>query len=185
MTTHWCIVEGGYNGFSYADISAAIGIRKASIHHYFPTKAALVSMLLDRYRRQAEVGLNSLREQFPSPADQLRSYLNYWQTCIRDASPSLCVCAMLGGEMQMLPEEVASRVSAHLYSLARWFTSVLQAGVEQDVFRLNKRPEETQNADGIGPWGNALCEGFQRSWTVHHNRRPSDRQTAGTGLQEN
>ncbi|CAN7500946.1 TetR/AcrR family transcriptional regulator [Mesorhizobium sp. LjRoot246] len=136
------IVAGGYNGFSYADISAAIGIRKASIHHHFPTKAELVSVLVDRYRQQAETGLDSLRGQFSSPAEQLQSYLNYWRTCIRDASPSFCVCAMLAGEMQMLPEEVASRVRAHFHSLAGWLTSVLRAGVEQGLFRLNNRPEE-------------------------------------------
>jgi TetR/AcrR family transcriptional repressor of nem operon len=136
------IVEGGYNGFSYADISAAIGIRKASIHHHFPTKAELVSVLVDRYRQQAEVGLKSLQEQFPSPAVQLQSYVNFWQTCIRDASLPFCVCAMLASEMQMLPEEVASRVRAHFHSLARWLTSVLEAGVEQDLFRLDRRPEQ-------------------------------------------
>jgi TetR/AcrR family transcriptional repressor of nem operon len=136
------IVAGGYNGFSYADISAAIGIRKASIHHHFPTKAELVSVLVDRYRRQAEAGLESLRGELSSPAEQLQSYLNYWRTCIRDASPSFCVCAMLAGEMQMLPEEVASRVRAHFQSLAGWLTSVLRAGVEQHLFRLNNRPEE-------------------------------------------
>ncbi|TJV25577.1 MAG: TetR/AcrR family transcriptional regulator [Mesorhizobium sp.] len=136
------IVAGGYNGFSYADISAAIGIRKASIHHHFPTKAELVSVLVDRYRRQAEVGLESLRGELSSPTEQLQSYLNYWRTCIRDASPSFCVCAMLAGEMQMLPEEVASRVRAHFQNLAEWLTSVLRAGMEQDLFRLNNRPEE-------------------------------------------
>ena len=136
------IVAGGYNGFSYADISAAIGIRKASIHHHFPTKAELVAVLVDRYRRQAEAGLKSLREQFSSPAEQLQSYSEFWQTCIRDASQSFCVCAILAGEMQMLPEEVASRVRAHFDNLAKWLTSVLQAGVEQDVFRLNKRPAD-------------------------------------------
>lgn len=136
------IVAGGYNGFSYADISAAIGIRKASIHHHFPTKAELVSVLVDRYRRQAEAGLESLRGELSSPAEQLQSYLNYWRTCIRDASPSFCVCAMLAGEMQMLPEEVASRVRAHFQNLAEWLTSVLRAGMEQDLFRLNNRPEE-------------------------------------------
>ncbi|RWO64229.1 MAG: TetR/AcrR family transcriptional regulator [Mesorhizobium sp.] len=136
------IVAGGYNGFSYADISAAIGIRKASVHHHFPTKAELVSVLVDRYRRQAEVGLESLRGELSSPAEQLQSYLNYWRTCIRDASPSFCVCAMLAGEMQMLPEEVASRVRAHFQNLAEWLTSVLRAGMEQDLFRLNNRPEE-------------------------------------------
>lgn len=136
------IVTGGYNGFSYADISAAIGIRKASIHHHFPTKAELVSALVDRYRHQAEAGLKSLREQVSNPAEQLQSYMNYWQSCIRDASLPFCVCAMLASEMQMLPEGVASRVRAHFHGLAGWLTSVLQAGVEQDLFRLDNRPEE-------------------------------------------
>ncbi|MBX4997333.1 TetR/AcrR family transcriptional regulator [Rhizobium lentis] len=136
------IVAGGYNGFSYADISAAIGIRKASIHHHFPTKAELVTVLVDRYRKQADAGLQSLREQAANPADQLQFYVNYWHTCIRDASQPFCVCAMLASEMQMLPEEVASRVRAHFQSLAAWLSSVLQAGVEQGVFRLDKRPEE-------------------------------------------
>ena len=40
------VVAGGYNGFSYADISDAIGIRKPSIHHHFPTKAELVRVLV-------------------------------------------------------------------------------------------------------------------------------------------
>ncbi|PDS74652.1 TetR/AcrR family transcriptional regulator [Rhizobium sp. L43] len=136
------IVAGGYNGFSYADISLAIGIRKASIHHHFPTKAELVSVLVDRYRKQAEAGLQSLREQAASPADQLQFYVNYWHTCIRDASQPFCLCAMLASEMQMLPEEVASRVRAHFQSLAAWLTSVLQAGVEQELFYLDTRPEQ-------------------------------------------
>ncbi|MEO5757333.1 MAG: TetR/AcrR family transcriptional regulator [Mesorhizobium sp.] len=136
------IVAGGYNGFSYADISAAIGIRKASIHHHFPTKAELVSMLVDRYRQQTEQGLKSLHQQFSNPAEQLHSYLNFWQACIRDASLPFCVCALLASEMQMLPEEVASRVRAHFHSLARWLTSVLQAGAEQGLFHFDNRPEE-------------------------------------------
>ena len=136
------IVAGGYNGFSYADISAAIGIRKASIHHHFPAKAELVAVLVDRYTKQAEAGLQSLREQAASPADQLRFYIDYWRSCIENASQPFCVCAMLASEMQMLPDEVASRVRAHFQNLAAWLTSVLQAGVEQGPFRLDRRPEE-------------------------------------------
>lgn len=141
-TAQSLIVAGGYNGFSYADISAAIGIRKASIHHHFPTKAELVAVLVDRYRQQVEMGLNSLREQISSPAEQLQAYTNFWQTCIRDASLPFCVCAMLAGEMQMLPEDVASRVRAHFHSLAGWLTSVLEAGARQGLFRLDKQPGE-------------------------------------------
>ncbi len=141
-TAQSLIVAGGYNGFSYADISAAIGIRKASIHHHFPTKVELVSVLVDRYRQQAEAGLNSLREQFSSPTEQLHSYVNFWQTCIRDVSLPFCVCAMLACEMQMLPAEVASRVRAHFNSLAQWLTSVLEAGTRANLFHLVKQPEE-------------------------------------------
>ncbi|WP_456792659.1 TetR/AcrR family transcriptional regulator [Bradyrhizobium sp. USDA 4506] len=136
------IVAGGYNGFSYADISDAIGIRKASIHHHFPTKAELVSALVDRYRQQTALGLKLLQEQFASPTDQLQAYVNFWQACIGDASLPFCVCAMLAGEMPMLPDEIASRVRAHFRHLAGWLTSVLQAGAEQHLFRLDQRPDE-------------------------------------------
>ncbi|WP_050401928.1 TetR/AcrR family transcriptional regulator [Bradyrhizobium embrapense] len=136
------VVTGGYNGFSYADISDAVGIRKASIHHHFPTKAELVSALVDRYRQQTELGLNSLQEQFSSPVEQLQAYLNFWQACIRDASLPFCLCAMLAGEMPMLPDEVASRVRGYFQGLARWLATVLQAGAEQHLFRLDKRPDE-------------------------------------------
>lgn len=136
------IVAGGYNAFSYADISDAIGIRKASIHHHFPTKAELVAALIDRYRQQTETGLQSLQEQFSSPAEQLRAYLGFWQKCIEDASLPFCVCAMLAGEMQMLPDQVASRVRGHFHQLANWLSLVLQAGAEARLFRLNKSPTD-------------------------------------------
>ncbi|HIE19064.1 TPA: TetR/AcrR family transcriptional regulator, partial [Candidatus Bathyarchaeota archaeon] len=31
----------GYGGFSYSDLSKALGITKASIHHHFPSKEEL------------------------------------------------------------------------------------------------------------------------------------------------
>jgi TetR/AcrR family transcriptional repressor of nem operon len=31
----------GYNGFTYADIAAELGIAKASLHHHFASKALL------------------------------------------------------------------------------------------------------------------------------------------------
>ena len=48
------IVAGGYNGFSYADIAEVVGIRKASIHHHFPSKVDLVQTLVRRYLEETE-----------------------------------------------------------------------------------------------------------------------------------
>lgn len=141
-TAQSLIVAGGYNGFSYADISDAVGIRKASIHHHFPTKAELVLALVERYSRQAEAGLRFLSERSSDPAEQLQTYMNYWQTCILDASQPFCVCAMLAAEIQMLPETVASRVRGHFQNLARWLTSVLQTGLDGGKFRMSNPPEQ-------------------------------------------
>ena len=135
------IVAGGYNGFSYADISAAIGIRKASIHHHFPTKAELVAVLVDRYRQRAEAGLKSLGEHVSNPAEQLQSYVSYWQACILDTSAPFCVCAMLAAEMQMLPAEVSSGVRSYFTNLSGWLTSVLKAGAKESLFRLDNPAE--------------------------------------------
>src|SRR5262245_18823802 len=39
----------GANGMSYQHVSDAVGIRKASIHYYYPTKELLIEALLERY----------------------------------------------------------------------------------------------------------------------------------------
>ena len=39
----------GANAMSYQHISEAVGIRKASIHHHFPTKEGLIEALIERY----------------------------------------------------------------------------------------------------------------------------------------
>jgi len=135
------IVAGGYNGFSYADISEAVGIRKASIHHHFPTKADLVTVLLKRYTKQAEDGLNAVSVNIPDPADRLQAYFGHWQGCITDVSRSFCVCAMLAGEIQLLPQDVSFYVRKHFETLGGWLTSVLRTGSEQGVFRLTATPE--------------------------------------------
>jgi len=43
----------GYNAFSYADISRAVGVRKASLHHHrdWKTSSSRASLALDISRR--------------------------------------------------------------------------------------------------------------------------------------
>ncbi len=110
------IVAGGYNGFSYADIADVVGIRKASIHHHFPSKVDLVRTLVARYREEAEAGIANLERQVSDPLEQLRFYAGYWEACIADASAPFCVCALLASQLPVLPEEVGLEVRAHFRS---------------------------------------------------------------------
>jgi TetR/AcrR family transcriptional repressor of nem operon len=125
------IIAGGYNGFSYADISKVVGIRNASIHHYFPSKSDLVCALVARYREEAQAGIAELERHVPDPLAQLRAYTGYWEACIADATAPFCVCALLAGEIPALPPNVALEVRAHFRALAAWLTSVLERGARE------------------------------------------------------
>lgn len=130
------LIRGGYNGFSYADIAKVVGIRNASIHHHFPSKADLVRTLVARYREEAEAGIARLERLVPDPAAQLDAYVTHWEACIADASRPFCVCALLAGEIPALPEEIALEVRAHFRMLSAWLTSVLERGAQQGSLRF-------------------------------------------------
>lgn len=122
------LVAGGYNGFSYDDIAVEVGIRKASIHHHFPTKVVLVRKVVELYRSESMAGLAELERQISDPVAQLRAYIGYWEACIRDATAPFCVCALLAVEIPVLPDEIAREVRGHFRALSAWLTSVLDRG---------------------------------------------------------
>lgn len=130
------LAEGGYNGFSYADISARINISKASIHHHFPSKAELVRTVVVLYRTEAREGLALLDRQLGDPLKALNAYVDYWSSCITGGTASFCICAMLAAESPMIPPEIAEEVRGHFQDLSGWLATTLEKGVSQGQFRL-------------------------------------------------
>jgi TetR/AcrR family transcriptional regulator, transcriptional repressor for nem operon len=134
------ITSGGYNGFSYADIAEVVGIRKASIHHHFPSKVDLVQTLVARYRETAQESLAALENNVRDPLEVLNFYADYWARCIEDASRPFCVCAMLASELPSLPPEVAVEVTAFFRLISSWLTSVMERGAKEGVLNLSNLP---------------------------------------------
>ncbi|MGO7322672.1 TetR/AcrR family transcriptional regulator [Rhizobium ruizarguesonis] len=134
------IMTGGYNGFSYADIAAVVGIRKASIHHHFPSKTDLVRTLVVRYREDAEAGIAGLERQVRNPLALLQAYAGHWAQCIEDASRPFCVCALLASELPALPPEVAAEVKAFFRFASTWLTSVMERGLKDGSLKLSSEP---------------------------------------------
>jgi TetR/AcrR family transcriptional repressor of nem operon len=130
------IVAGGYNGFSYADIAAVVGIRKASIHHHFPTKVDLVRTLVKLYREEAEAGIAAIERHVQDPLEQLRTYTGYWESCIGDPETSYCLCALLATQIPVLPDEIVFELRAYFRALSAWLTSVLERGARQGSITL-------------------------------------------------
>lgn len=131
------LIAGGYHGFSYADVAAAVGIRKASIHHHFPTKVDLVRTLVQQYRAEAEAGLAAIEGTVADPLDQVRTYVGYWEGCIGDAETSFCLCALLATQIPVLPEEIASEVRAYFRMLSAWLSAALERGEREGSVSLS------------------------------------------------
>lgn len=134
------IIAGGYNGFSYADIAEVVGIRKASIHHHFPSKLDLVRTLVSRYREDARAGFVALERTAANPREQLRHYVAYWEQCLLDRSAPFCICALLATELPALPPEIAVEVRAHFETLSAWLVSAFERGAAAGMLRLADTP---------------------------------------------
>jgi TetR/AcrR family transcriptional repressor of nem operon len=48
------IRTSGYNGFSFRQIAADVGVKSSSVHHHFPTKPALAAAVARRYTDRFE-----------------------------------------------------------------------------------------------------------------------------------
>jgi TetR/AcrR family transcriptional repressor of nem operon len=130
------IMRRGYSGFSYADVADAIDIRKASIHHHFPTKTDLVIAVLEEWRAMFDADMASLQASGADALAQLRAYIGHWERCIADDSAPFCVAGMLGAELPSLPDEVAKEVKRYFDNLTAWVEHVLKSGAKNDLVKL-------------------------------------------------
>ena len=134
------MTDRGYSAFSYADISEAVDIRKASIHHHFPTKADLATAVLKARHTRLVEGTKLLDQQIKDPLARIAAYVHYWEGCIRDRSMEFCVAALMGAELPSLPEQVQKEVRSYFSALSEWLQTTLEAGVQQHVIRLEESP---------------------------------------------
>jgi TetR/AcrR family transcriptional repressor of nem operon len=126
----------GYSAFSYQDIADSLGIRKASIHYHFPSKADLGVAVVDRYMARFDDALTAIAD------DQSQSSMTmldvYVQPYLQFASTpdQVCLSGALAGEMMALPPKVRERVDHFFRTHQVWLTKILERGVARGEFTL-------------------------------------------------
>jgi TetR/AcrR family transcriptional regulator, transcriptional repressor for nem operon len=135
-SAHSLMAQLGYAGFSYADIAESVKIRKASIHHHFPTKASLAVAVLRKHRAGLIRGTEAIDRSIQNPLKRLEAYVQYWEGCLENRTQPFCVAALLAAELPSLPEEVAAELKLHFQSLKSWIKSTLEAGVKSRKIRV-------------------------------------------------
>jgi TetR/AcrR family transcriptional regulator, transcriptional repressor for nem operon len=130
----------GYSWFSYQDISAALGIRKASIHYHYASKTELGIAVLDRYVARFDAALKRIAAD---PAQSSKRMLDfYFEPYLQFArtSDQVCLCGALAGEMLTLPAEMRERVDRFFQAHQQWLATTLKRGTTRGEFTLSTSP---------------------------------------------
>lgn len=117
----------GYNGFSYADVSAEVGLRKASIHYHYPSKTDLCLALVARYRAEAECKRAWIDGYAEGADHKLLLYAHVKRDMLRDGG-KICLCGALTLDLLTLPASVHSAVRAYFVESEGWLAGVLEEG---------------------------------------------------------
>lgn len=128
------IQEVGYNGFSFEHISQAVGMRKASIHHHFGSKADLGVAVVQRYSQQFEVSLQQILISLKSAPERLQAYADLFEKASQH-SKHICVCGMLGAETNSLDAAVNAQVQGFFQLNLAWLRDVIQDGLNHHNLR--------------------------------------------------
>ena len=116
----------GFNGFSYADIAAQLGITKASLHYHFATKADLGRALIERYSATFAEALSKIDASGLDAGTQLRRYVQIYGDVL--STDRLCLCGMLAAEVTTLPDPMQKAIRRFFDENEVWLTRVLEGG---------------------------------------------------------
>jgi TetR/AcrR family transcriptional repressor of nem operon len=116
----------GFNGFSYADIAAELGITKASLHYHFRGKAELGESLIDRYATRFAEALDEIRARPIRAGDKLRAYCEIYRAVLEQGR--MCLCGMLAADYETLPESMRGLLIAFFDQNAIWLAELLEGG---------------------------------------------------------
>jgi TetR/AcrR family transcriptional repressor of nem operon len=114
----------GYAGFSFADLSAASGIRKASVHHHFPSKAALGEALIARHAASAQAFAAAVAGDATAAVE---AFLDHYERLL-EAPEEVCAASAVCADLMVLPDDVAMSGRAYLAGQRAWLVAQLAAG---------------------------------------------------------
>jgi TetR/AcrR family transcriptional repressor of nem operon len=124
----------GFNGFSYADISAELGISKAALHYHFAGKADLGRALIARYAIRFADELAKIGAAETPASAKLAAYADLYLQVLSD--DKICLCGMLAAEYPTLPEPMQVAVVSFFDQNEAWLEGILELGRRDGTLRF-------------------------------------------------
>jgi TetR/AcrR family transcriptional repressor of nem operon len=114
--------RGGPDAVSFRDIAAAIGVKSASVHHHFRTKADLIEAVIARYADRFLEALGAPDDPAETPRDRLSRLIDGYAAAFQGENAG-CLCAVLGAVTASLPGGAPAQVRAFFQRLLDWIAA--------------------------------------------------------------
>lgn len=120
--------QRGFDGFSYRDVSAAVGVKTSSIHYYYPTKGDLAEALIERYVNRFVAVLTRLSNE---PLDGFGRVKKLFEILV-DVSgrqKNLCLCGMLSADVYGVTTRAKTMLDGFFSRFEEWLSGTIQQGI--------------------------------------------------------
>ncbi|GAB1575624.1 TetR/AcrR family transcriptional regulator [Bordetella petrii] len=138
------IQERGYNGFSYRDLAALIGIKTSSIHYYFPSKENLLLAVVQEYQARWHAAMRDIDPALTADA-KLRAYVDAHRRAFC-GTERICLGAALAAEVASLPDCVRQSLQDFYRANEDWLVALLEQGAREGSLRVPGDPRPAARA---------------------------------------
>lgn len=131
----------GLNAMSYKDISEAVGIRKASIHHHFPKKENLIDGLLERCTVSYGNNYQRIVDGNGKAPEKLRELAAVFANGLKNKQ--LCLVGSISTDKNTLQDSSCQILQSTIENTVSIFASVFRQGRQEQSLTYTGTDEET------------------------------------------
>ena len=110
---------GGYDNFSFRELANEVGIKSASVHYHFPTKADLGAELAHQYTNAFLAALGDPALIKAKGEDPINTYTSLFHNALLSDN-KMCLCGLLGAQGDSLPDKVRIEVKRFFNENLSW-----------------------------------------------------------------
>lgn len=131
------IEKYGFDSFSYKDLSEAVGITKATLHHHFPKKEDLGLAACEKLRVKAKA-VKSKLDQLGTAEEKIKYIFDNLLNCANTGD--ICPISSLQAEYNVIPDSMKDMVSVLSEMEIDYLSEILKAGLEEGTFKFKGSP---------------------------------------------
>lgn len=112
--------SGGFHAVSFRDLADDLGIKSASVHYHYRRKEDLGAAVVARYQKRV---FAMVADRIATGAAPLAAYCATYRAALAEGD-RICLCGIMGAEMQGLPAPVQDAVRGFMRANAEWLERI-------------------------------------------------------------